>query len=139
MKNPLHPQLASDCYTLGQLGSSTLLLHKNAHVPWFILVPDTNATEIFHMDEPQQAEILSAINQLTRFIEAQFTPDKINFATIGNLVPQLHIHIIGRYKTDPWWPAPVWGQSGFQDYTDSNLEDIKQALARAQIPSLSVS
>lgn len=124
----LHPQLQADCYQLGQVNTSTLLLHKNALVPWFILVPDTIQNEIFKLEADHQLSIQNEINQVASFVERFFKTDKLNIATIGNIVPQLHIHIIGRFKSDFCWPAPVWGQPDSTDYDAQNLQQIKQSL-----------
>jgi len=92
----IHPQLANDCYLLGRIQTSQLLLHKNALVPWFILLPDSEENELYKLPPQQQQTVYAEINRLARFIEEHFNTDKLNIATIGNIVPQLHIHIIGR-------------------------------------------
>jgi len=124
----LHPQLATDCYLLGTVKSSSLLLHKNALIPWFILVPDTNKNELFKLKTEQQQTIQLEINALAKFTEEHFKSDKLNIASIGNIVPQLHIHIISRKTTDFCWPAPVWGRTESMEYTPQQLDIIKQAL-----------
>lgn len=124
----LHAQLQADCHVLGMTGDCILLLHKNALIPWFILVPDTTEKELFKLGAEQQNRIQASINSLAHFVEQQFKTDKLNIATIGNIVPQLHIHIIGRFTDDFCWPAPVWGQAGSADYTEGKLQNIKQAL-----------
>lgn len=122
----LHPQLQQDCYALGTLNECTLLLHKNALVPWFILVPHTQVNEIFKLQPSQQTQLQNTINLLAHFVEIQFDTDKLNIATIGNIVPQLHVHIIGRFKNDFCWPNPVWGQADSTPYTTDNLQLIEK-------------
>ena len=129
----LHPQLATDCYLLGTVNSSSLLLHKNALVPWFILVPDTDKNELFKLDSEQQAVIQTEINTLANFTEKHFNSDKLNIASIGNIVPQLHIHIISRKVSDFCWPSPIWGRQEFAEYTTPQLNEIKQALKAKRI------
>jgi len=124
----LNNQLAGDCYNLGTLNDCSILLHKNALVPWFILVPHTNENEIYKLEHKLQLSVQDSTNKLAYFIESHFTTDKLNIATIGNIVPQLHIHIIGRFINDFCWPAPVWGQAAFAKYKDEDLLVIKQAL-----------
>ncbi len=124
----LHAQLQADCHMLGMTGDCILLLHKNALIPWFILVPDTAEKELFKLGAEHQNRIQTSINSLAHFVEQQFKTDKLNIATIGNIVSQLHIHIIGRFTDDFCWPAPVWGQAGSADYTEGKLQNIKQAL-----------
>jgi len=124
MSFTLHPQLHKDCYTLGALNDCTVLLHKNALVPWFILVPHTHKNEIFKLQTSQQTQLQNTINLLALFVETNFSTDKLNIATIGNIVPQLHVHIIGRFKNDFCWPNPVWGQTDSISYAPDNVQSI---------------
>ena len=129
----LHSQLEKDCHLLGQVTGSTLLLHKNALIPWFILVPDTDKNELFKLSIEHQQSVLDEINRISHFIEKHFQTDKINIATIGNIVPQLHIHIIGRYTNDFCWPNPVWGQTGSKPYTLDKITSIKKSLQQSKL------
>ena len=129
----LHPQLEADCFTLGLINNCTLLLHKNALVPWFILVPHTNEREIYKLEMMQQEQLHKTINQLAQFVESNFTTDKLNIATIGNIVPQLHVHIIGRHTNDFCWPEPVWGKSESSEYSAEALQSIKNILQNLSI------
>ncbi len=107
----LHPALVADCHLLGNWEGIRLLLHKDAHVRWFILVPETSATEWHDVSEELQARILAAASALGAMLKAEAACDKINVAAIGNMVPQFHFHVIGRWKADPYWPGVVWGRS----------------------------
>lgn len=107
----LHPALVADCHLLGNWEGIRLLLHRDAHVRWFILVPETSATEWHEVSEELQARILAAASALGAMLKAEAACDKINVAAIGNMVPQFHFHVIGRWKTDPYWPGVVWGRS----------------------------
>ncbi|VAW60793.1 Diadenosine tetraphosphate (Ap4A) hydrolase and other HIT family hydrolases [hydrothermal vent metagenome] len=129
----LHPQLQADCYEPGTINSSLLLLHKNALVPWFILVPNTHENELFKLEPAHQQLIQEQTSQIARFVITCLKAEKLNIATIGNIVPQLHIHIIGRHSDDFCWPAPVWGQSEFAHYTPQKLQRIKADLIRENI------
>jgi len=129
----LHPQLSNDCYLLGKVSSSTLLLHKNALVPWFILVPDTDKNELFKLSNEHQQSVTEEISLIARFVEQHFKTDKINIATIGNIVPQLHVHIIGRHTDDFCWPNPVWGQSTSKPYSLDEVQSIQKMLQEAKI------
>ncbi len=126
----LHPQLKKDCYIIGKTQSCILLLHKNSLVPWFILVPETNKNEIFKLETKLQLSIQKETSQLALLLDNIFSPDKINIASIGNMVPQLHIHVIGRFKNDFCWPAPVWGQTDFSAYDNNKLQAIKQSIEK---------
>ena len=124
----LHPQLANDCFEMGYVNTSLLLLHKNALIPWFILVPDTTENELYKLPPDQQTSISKETVSIARFTEQHFKADKLNIATIGNIVPQLHIHIIARHKHDFCWPNPVWGQSESSEYPDNDVQSLKLEL-----------
>ena len=94
----LHRQLAEDCHLLGRLGEAHLLLHRNAAVPWFILVPEVQQEEFLELDDDTQAALLGCCSRLGAFIKRRFGCAKLNFATIGNLVPQLHLHIVMKFR-----------------------------------------
>jgi diadenosine tetraphosphate (Ap4A) HIT family hydrolase len=105
----LHPQLANDTVPVGELALSRVLAINAADYPWLILVPRrADATEIADLGAdafPLMAEIALASLALKEVTQC----DKINAAALGNMVPQLHIHIVARCKTDPLWPKPIWG------------------------------
>lgn len=130
---PIHPQLQQDCHQLGKLDACTLLLHKNALVPWFILLPPGEQRELYQLEPALQQQVHSEIRRLAAFVDEHFHADKLNIATIGNIVPQLHIHIIGRFHTDFCWPAPVWGQTSRADYAPPDIAAIHQALLERNI------
>lgn len=125
----LDPQLDKDCFVLGHLKTSRLLLLNNALVPWFILVPDTNATEIYELPHAQQLALLEEINLLSNYLKQNFATDKLNIAAIGNIVNQLHVHVVGRHVDDFCWPSVVWGADGKQAYSDEEVNTIQSQLA----------
>lgn len=122
----LDDRLEADCKLIYDLEQSILLLMNNALVNWFILVPRTEEIELTNLPVDQQTAILKEINFVSHFIQQTFSPDKLNIATLGNVVSQLHIHVIGRKFSDPYWPAPVWGQTQTQAYCDAEVKDIVQ-------------
>ena len=124
----LDPQLDKDCFVLGQLKTSRLLLLNNALVPWFILVPDTSATEIYELPHTQQLALLEEINLLSSYLKQNFATDKLNIAAIGNIVNQLHVHVVGRHVDDFCWPSVVWGADGNQAYSDEEVNAIQSQL-----------
>lgn len=124
----LHPQLEKDCFILGKLELCHILLLNNSLVPWFILVPETDIAEFHKLDQKQQQQILSEINLISSFIEDNFEITKINTATIGNIVRQMHIHIIGRHENDYCWPGVVWGRSEKQAYEQSVVDEIRSTM-----------
>lgn len=107
----LHPTLVGDCHVLGQWQSLHLLLHRDAHVRWFILVPETVAAEWHELPVSLRDQLLVASTVLGSLLKDDFACNKVNIAAIGNLVPQFHFHVIGRWRNDPYWPGVVWGRS----------------------------
>ncbi|MCV6603983.1 MAG: HIT domain-containing protein, partial [Porticoccaceae bacterium] len=106
----LHPQLQRDTIAVGRFPLSLLLLHKDANYPWLILVPQRpDITEIHQLTDSDRSQLMDESHQLSLLLEKLFEADKLNLATIGNMVPQLHYHHVVRYRGDPAWPAPVWG------------------------------
>lgn len=107
----LHARLAQDCHILGTGATGTLLLHKNASLPWFILVPATDAVALYQLEAEQRIKIEQEWNALAAWVHDRYQCKRVNVAAIGNLVPQLHLHIIARNEKDPCWPGVVWGQN----------------------------
>ena len=105
---------------------------RDANYPWCILVPDREGiTEIYQLSEADQQQLLRESSQLSRAMEAAFNPDKLNVAALGNVVPQLHIHHIARYRTDAAWPAPVWGRVAVKSYSEDELAAVVRSLLLA--------
>ncbi|ABQ39211.1 MULTISPECIES: HIT domain-containing protein [Bradyrhizobium] len=106
----LHPQLAKDTIDIGDLPLSRVLVIKDANYPWLLLVPRREgAVEIIDLDEVAQAQLMTEITRVSRAVKEITKCDKLNVAALGNMVPQLHIHIIARRTGDVAWPRPVWG------------------------------
>ncbi|MFZ1537424.1 MAG: HIT domain-containing protein [Chromatiaceae bacterium] len=125
----LHPQLLADCHRLGQLSQSHLLLHRNALVPWFILVPETELTNLLDLPIPQRDGVLTDCKRVSDYLTEKLAYPKINVAWIGNLVPQLHVHVIGRRHDDPCWSNPVWGHlTQSRAYSMAEVDAIRIAL-----------
>ncbi len=125
----LAPELKRDCIELADWPLCKLLLMNDSQYPWFILVPRrAEMREAIDLTEPDQQQLLRESNQLAHLLREVFAPDKLNIAALGNMVPQLHIHHIARFKTDAAWPAPVWGKHPAIPYADEQIAEIKQAL-----------
>ncbi len=113
----LHPRLAADTVTVGDFALSRLLLSNDANYPWLIVVPRrAGIREIHELAEADQLQLLRESMLLSRALTTAFAPTKLNIAALGNVVPQLHVHHIARYDSDPAWPAPVWGRVPAIDY-----------------------
>jgi diadenosine tetraphosphate (Ap4A) HIT family hydrolase len=126
----LHPQLADDTHPVAVLPLCDLQLMDDANYPWLVLVPRVvDAVELIDLDPAQQAELLAEIGRVSRLLQAEFKPYKLNVAALGNLVPQLHVHVIARYEEDPAWPRPVWGMAAARPYS---LEQLASLIARLQ-------
>ena len=108
-KDSIHPQLIADCHYLGSLQASEVLINRNAALPWFILVPATRLNDILDLPDEHRHAVLDECAGVSAFIKQVLGFGKVNFAGLGNLVPQMHLHIVGRHDSDPCWPAPVWG------------------------------
>lgn len=129
MKNfELDPRLDNDCKILGKLDMSLLLLMNNSLLPWFILVPECTQTEICDLPHPEQSRLFKEINLISSFIKENFDITKLNVAAIGNIVNQLHVHIIGRNPSDFCWPNVVWGTTEKQLYADEQISEITAKL-----------
>jgi diadenosine tetraphosphate (Ap4A) HIT family hydrolase len=121
----LNEKLAQDSYIIADLKVSQLLLAKNANYPWFILVvKKENLVELIDLTLEQQIEVLKEINFISRFLKEELKVDKINIATLGNMVKQLHIHVIGRFENDLAFPRPIWCEGKFREYQKEELEDL---------------
>ena len=126
----LHPTLARDCLTLGRFELCRLLLMNDANFPWFILVPEReDVQEIFQLSRNDQARLIQESSRLARHLAASYAADKLNVAALGNLVPQLHVHHIVRYRTDPAWPQPVWGKVPPTRYQAAEVDRIRERIA----------
>lgn len=118
----LHPQLAADTHPLATLALCELRLMDDANYPWLVLVPRlADARELIDLDAAQRRQLSDEIDLASRLLRDVFRPFKLNVAALGNLVPQLHVHVIGRYEDDPAWPAPVWGRVAARPYEPEAL------------------
>jgi diadenosine tetraphosphate (Ap4A) HIT family hydrolase len=124
----LDKQLKSDSYFIANLELSTLLLMNDINYPWLILVPRVNQVfDLIDLNFDDQQKLLFEINICGEFLKSNFAIDKLNIASLGNIVKQLHIHIIGRNKNDITFPKPVWGNANAVKYQENQaLELIKK-------------
>jgi diadenosine tetraphosphate (Ap4A) HIT family hydrolase len=121
----LHPRLKQDGISIGRFDLCQLLMINDSHYPWFILVPEkADIKEIYQLAKPEQHTLLEESSYLAENLAALYQADKMNIAAIGNLVPQLHIHHIVRYRSDKAWPDPVWGKFAAIPYTQQQIANI---------------
>lgn len=128
----LDPRLAADTHALGKLELSRVLLMDDARFPWLILVPRrTGLRELTDLGQPEQRVLLDEIDRCARALQTLFVPDKLNIATLGNVVAQLHVHVIARFKSDVAWPRPVWGAGARTPYPADVVRERAQMMRRA--------
>ncbi|WP_395342905.1 HIT domain-containing protein [Ningiella sp. W23] len=110
MSFELHPQLEKDSIHVGNFDLSELRIINDANYPWFLLIPKVaDVQELHHLNDAQYAQLSQESRRLSQAMQRCFSPDKMNIASLGNMVEQLHVHHIARFKTDISWPNPVWG------------------------------
>lgn len=115
----VHSQLLNDCAVIGDAALSRVLLMNDARFPWLILVPRIEGLRDFHeVPSESRATLFDEIDSASRAVQNIINADKINVAALGNQVPQLHVHVIGRLKNDLAWPGPVWGVGAAAPYDD---------------------
>jgi diadenosine tetraphosphate (Ap4A) HIT family hydrolase len=118
-------RLLADGRVIGRFSLCHVLLMNDANYPWCVLVPDREgAREIYRLSEPDQLQLLRESAAMARALDAVFQPEKLNIAALGNVVPQLHVHHIARFRDDPAWPAPVWGRVPAKPYNDAHRESV---------------
>ena len=128
----LDERLAADTFPVADLPLCRVLLMNDARYPWVILVPrQASISEVFELSAQDQQQLWREATQLGEAMKTALAGDKLNIATLGNVVSQLHIHVVIRRHNDATWPAPVWGNGSPSAY---ELDD--QADMRAQLPAL---
>jgi diadenosine tetraphosphate (Ap4A) HIT family hydrolase len=134
----LHERLKADTLDITRLRLSRVLLMNDSSFPWLVLVPEReNIRELYDLDEKERSLLIEEITLSARIIEHLYKPDKINVGALGNLVPQLHVHVIGRFESDRAWPGPVWGAGPAEPYGDDEKERTRGRFERAFLNYLS--
>ncbi|RJG10066.1 HIT domain-containing protein [Pseudomonas cavernicola] len=125
----LDSRLQQDTVPIGDFPLCRLLLMNDAHYPWFILVPRREElSELFQLDADDQRALWQETTVLAETLKDTFAADKMNVATLGNVVNQLHMHVIVRRREDAAWPAPVWGKFPAEAYSAEQLAAIRAKL-----------
>ncbi|MBT6538604.1 MAG: HIT domain-containing protein [Francisellaceae bacterium] len=121
----LDQKLQADCIKLGELKLSRLLLMNDSQYPWLILVPrcTTAIHEVHELNDSDRRSLMDESNRVALALQEIYKPDKLNIAAIGNIVSQLHIHHVARFKNDIAWPAPVWGAKPRIAYDQDKLQN----------------
>lgn len=125
----LDSRLQQDCLVIGDFPLCRLLLMNDSNYPWFILVPRREeVSELFQLDADDQRQLWQETTLLAETLKDIFAADKMNVATLGNVVSQLHMHVIVRWREDASWPAPVWGRHPAQPYSEQQAGQVVDKL-----------
>lgn len=133
----LHHDLARDGIEIGRFALCRVLLIDDMTYPWFVLVPERiGISDTIDLTREDHAELWAESRLFGLGIMAAFEGEKLNVAALGNVTPQLHVHHIVRFKSDPAWPAPIWGQHPLKPYTEVQLAKVREKVRDAQIAGL---
>lgn len=125
----LHPRLREDTFRIGKFPLSIVLLMNDANTPWCILVPERDGiSEIHDLSPEDQTQLMRETVGLSEALARSFGADKINIGALGNLVPQLHVHVVVRFRNDAAWPGPVWGNAPARPYGEREAEAMKERI-----------
>ena len=128
----LDPLLQRDTTPVGDLPLCRVLLINDANYPWVLLVPRRHETvEIIDLEYVEQAQLMTEVSHASRTLKAMTRCDKINVAALGNVVPQLHVHVIARSRGDAAWPKPVWNVAPPQDYESAARDKLVATLRQS--------
>jgi diadenosine tetraphosphate (Ap4A) HIT family hydrolase len=126
----LHPRLAADCRPVGDLAQCRLLVMNDRRFPWTILVPRVpDLRELHDLPAEATAAVMTEIALLSRVLGTWPGVEKVNVGALGNLVEQLHVHVVGRRAGDAAWPGPVWGAGAAEPYEPAALDAVAAGLA----------
>jgi diadenosine tetraphosphate (Ap4A) HIT family hydrolase len=120
-------RLLNNTEWVADLPLSSLFLQNDTRYPWFVLVPRiADMTEMYQLDQAHQAQLMTEISLMSRYLKEELSVHKVNVGALGNVVPQLHIHVLGRDPSDSTWPNPVWGVGTAERYTADALQESVQ-------------
>lgn len=128
----IDPRLEASGLPLGDLPLSRVFLVDDARFPWLTLVPRrTGIVEILDLNDADRQILFDEILQVSAAVRAHFRPDKLNIGALGNVVPQLHVHVVARFASDPTWPGPIWGFGERKPYPPHMAGPLMDRLAKA--------
>ena len=120
----LHPQLNVETYEITSWDLCQVRLMNDRNYPWLVLVPQVpNIKELFDLKKADRERLMDETTHAASLLAGMTQADKINVATLGNMVPQMHVHVIARYESDLAWPRPVWGVFPADPYGEDELKE----------------
>lgn len=127
----LDERLKNDTCLMGDLPLCRVFLMNDSRYPWLILVPrQTDISEVFQLSAPQQQTLWQETTQVAHALNTLFAADKMNIATLGNVVNQLHMHVVARMRNDAAWPAPVWGKGTAEPYSAEQIQLLRKQIGK---------
>jgi diadenosine tetraphosphate (Ap4A) HIT family hydrolase len=125
-KFSVDPVIEQNSIFIKNLGLSSLYLKNDKENPWFILVPrKIGAVELVDLNHEEQSILMEETTIVSEFLKSHYRPHKLNVGSLGNIVRQLHFHIIARYPTDRAWPGPIWGSPTTNEFDANEIENLK--------------
>lgn len=122
----IDPELEKGSFFIAELELSSLYVKNDKENPWFVLVPrKANASELVDLTHEEQCMLMEEVTLVSEFLKMYYKPFKINIGALGNIVRQLHVHVIARYETDRAWPQALWGTTPSEHFEQFELENIK--------------
>jgi diadenosine tetraphosphate (Ap4A) HIT family hydrolase len=130
----INERIEADSEYLCDLPLSQARLIKDGELDWFLLIPRVeDAIEWIDLNEEAQIILTKEISLISNLIKENCRPDKINIASLGNIVPQLHIHVLARYKNDRAWPAPIWGTQSENGFDSNKVDYWKKIIQSTEL------
>lgn len=128
----LHPQLEADTWPISDMVLNKLLLMNDSNFPWLIMVPKVGETrEIHELTPGDRQQLMDEVSTVSSMLQRLTHADKMNVAALGNMVPQLHLHVIARFQGDAAWPGPIWGKVPGVPYETAAAETLIKQIRRA--------
>ena len=125
-KFTVDPVIEQNSIFIKNMGLSSIYLKNDKENPWFVIVPrKVAAVELIDLSHEEQNMLMEELTTISEFLKSHYMPYKLNVGSLGNIVQQLHFHVIARYSTDRAWPGPIWGTPTTQEFDQAELENIK--------------
>ncbi|PLW75808.1 HIT family protein [Cohaesibacter celericrescens] len=128
----LDPQLKADSLPLAELELCTVRLMNDTHFPWLLMVPKYNGLEeLIDLARQDQHRLMDEMLMVSNALQDATGCDKLNVAALGNMVRQLHVHVVARFEGDAAWPGPIWGKVPMHPYEEAKANNLITTLQTA--------